>query len=164
MNGHATATLPATGFVVRPTVALYLRRLLQSNEGKLTLFAAALAIGAAFGASPVHGVAAVVGLVVLFATLVSRTKIEATPGRLVIGNGIRIHDVAMADLSGLFVQPVVYQHNGFETHRKFRLMAVVSDNGSQPRTVPAFASERRKPELIDDMIVDIVAALRIQAA
>ena len=164
MNGHATATLSNTRFVIRPTVALYLRRLLQSNEGKFVLFVSAIAVGFGFGESPVHGGAAVAVLVSLFVLVLSRTKIEVTPGRLVIGNGLRVHDVPLAELAGLTVQPVVYKYNGFATHTKFRLMAVVSNNGSEPRALAAFASERRKPEMIDEMIGDIVAAIRVHAA
>lgn len=155
--------------VVRPTPALLARRYFRSGDGK---FVALLVI------FPIAGLTGVVerrwglGLAILTAAVlvalvlavIARTRMEAKPGELLVANVFRTHRVPLPQIADLVVQTVRYEAGaGLDT---YRLLVVVNERDAKGQSVtrPIFATERTKPELVQDMHQRVVRALQASTA
>lgn len=154
--------------VVRPTPGLLARRYFRSGDGK---FVALLVIVAVAGVTGIVerrwglglAIATAVVLSGLVLAVIARTRMEARPGQLIVANLFRTHRVELLQIADLVVQTVNYEGTGLIT---FRLLLVMNEQDAKGQRVtrPVFATERRKPEQVQDMYQRVVRVLQAASA
>ncbi|UDY34999.1 hypothetical protein [Dermatobacter hominis] len=151
--------------VVRPTIGLYLRRVFNSNDGKLLLFAAVLVPAIGFGVSPALGVGLTVLVLAGAAFALLMTKASAEPGTLVVSGPFRRRSFRVEDVTAVHLQPISYVFfpGGTPIASSYRMYVTASDGG-KPVEAPVFATERHRQEDVQAIVGRLLAAAQSSPA
>lgn len=147
-SGAVRATL-----VVRPSFGLLLKRFVDSNDGRglgmVVIFAAIGVVVLARSSVPAAVVAGGV-LAYLVVGVARRLRYEVAASEIRVGNIVRTHVLPLASITGLGVETLNYESGG----NRYRVLVGTNRVGrnGRPVVIPAIATERKRPEAVEQMI------------